>query len=86
MKYICLGYLEPRKFENMSESERNTTLDECFSYKTNCGRTDILSMSTLFSPSTRRYSAHFPTSGNEVAVWTNRDTSSGGHTRNHEGK
>ena len=32
MKYICLGYLEPGKFENMSESERNTTLDECFSY------------------------------------------------------
>jgi len=22
MKYVCLGYLEPRKFENMSESER----------------------------------------------------------------
>jgi len=32
MKYICLGYLEPGKFENMSESERNTMLDECFSY------------------------------------------------------
>ncbi|HEX2775147.1 MAG TPA: YciI family protein [Candidatus Acidoferrales bacterium] len=32
MKYVCLGYLEPGKFENMSESERNTTLDECFSY------------------------------------------------------
>ena len=30
MKYICLGYLEPGKFENMSESERNTMLDECF--------------------------------------------------------
>jgi hypothetical protein len=32
MKYICLGHLEPGKFENMSESERNTVLDECFSY------------------------------------------------------
>jgi hypothetical protein len=32
MKYICLGYLEPGAFENMSESERNTVLDECFSY------------------------------------------------------
>jgi hypothetical protein len=32
MKYVCLGYLEPRKFENMSESARNTVLDECFSY------------------------------------------------------
>ena len=32
MRYICLGYIEPGKFENMSESERNTMLDECFSY------------------------------------------------------
>jgi hypothetical protein len=32
MKYICLGYLEPGKFDNMSESERNTVFDECFSY------------------------------------------------------
>ena len=32
MKYICLGYIEPDKLENMSESERNTILDECFSY------------------------------------------------------
>jgi hypothetical protein len=32
MKYIGLGYIEPGKFENMSESERNTMLDECFSY------------------------------------------------------
>ena len=32
MKYICLGYLEPGKFENMTERERNTMLDECFSY------------------------------------------------------
>jgi hypothetical protein len=32
MKYICLGYIEPGTFENMSGSERNTVLDECFSY------------------------------------------------------
>ena len=32
MKYICLGYLEPGKFENMSESQRDTVFDECFSY------------------------------------------------------
>ncbi len=32
MKYMCLGYLEPGKFENMSESERNTVLDECFEH------------------------------------------------------
>jgi len=32
MKYICLGYIEPNKFESMSESERNAMVDECFSY------------------------------------------------------
>lgn len=32
MKYICLGYIEPNKFETMSERERNAMLDECFSY------------------------------------------------------
>jgi hypothetical protein len=32
MKYVCLGYLEPGKFEKMSESDRNTVLDECFRY------------------------------------------------------
>ena len=32
MKYICLGYIEPNKFESMSDNERNSMLDECFSY------------------------------------------------------
>jgi hypothetical protein len=32
MKYICLGYIEPKKFETMTESERNAMLDECFNY------------------------------------------------------
>ncbi|MBZ5555597.1 MAG: YciI family protein [Acidobacteriia bacterium] len=32
MKYICLGYYDPGKVENLSESERNTMFDECFSY------------------------------------------------------
>ena len=32
LKYICLGYLEAGKFENMSESERNMMFDQCFSY------------------------------------------------------
>ena len=32
MKYICLGYIEPGKFENMSETERNALVDECLSY------------------------------------------------------
>jgi hypothetical protein len=32
MKYVCLGYIRPGKFENMSESDRNTMLDECFAF------------------------------------------------------
>jgi hypothetical protein len=32
MKYVCLGYIEPGKFENMPESERNTFVDRCFAY------------------------------------------------------
>jgi hypothetical protein len=32
MKYICLGYLKPGKFEGMTEDERQATFDECFEY------------------------------------------------------
>lgn len=32
MKYICLGYIEPGKFEGMTEDERHAILDECFEY------------------------------------------------------
>lgn len=32
MKFVCLGYIEPDKFENMSESERNAFVDACFTY------------------------------------------------------
>jgi hypothetical protein len=32
MKYTCLGYMEEKKWEMMSDSERNTMLDECFAY------------------------------------------------------
>jgi hypothetical protein len=32
MKYICLGYLEPGKFEGMTEAERHAVLDECFEH------------------------------------------------------
>jgi hypothetical protein len=32
MKYICLGYYDEKKFEALSESERNAMLDECFDY------------------------------------------------------
>jgi hypothetical protein len=32
MKYICLGYIEEKKWETMSDSERNAFMDECFTY------------------------------------------------------
>jgi len=32
MKYVCLGYLEPEKFEGMGEGERNAVLDRCFDH------------------------------------------------------
>ena len=32
MKYICLGYMDPKKWETMSESERNAFIDEFFAY------------------------------------------------------
>ena len=32
MKYICLGYMEPGKFEGMTEDERHAVFDECFEY------------------------------------------------------
>jgi hypothetical protein len=32
MKYICLGYYDEKKWEAMSESERNAMMDECFAY------------------------------------------------------
>ena len=32
MKFICLGYIAPGKFESMTDSERNTMLDQCFGY------------------------------------------------------
>ena len=32
MKYICLGYIEPGKFEGMTEDERNAVFDDCFEH------------------------------------------------------
>jgi hypothetical protein len=32
MKFVCLGYIEPGKFENMSDSERDAAVDRCFTY------------------------------------------------------
>ena len=32
MKYICLGYIDEKKWEAVPESERNALMDECFAY------------------------------------------------------
>jgi len=32
MRYICLGYIEEKKWDTMSESERYAMMDECFAY------------------------------------------------------
>ena len=32
MKFVCLGYIEPGKFENMADDERNAMIDKCFTY------------------------------------------------------
>jgi hypothetical protein len=32
MKYICLGYMDEKVWEKMSQSERNIFIDRCFSY------------------------------------------------------
>ena len=50
MKYICLGYLEPVKFENMSESERNTVLDECFGYNDELRKNGLLAAEEALQP------------------------------------
>ena len=33
MKYICLGYYDEKKWETISEDERNALMDECFAYE-----------------------------------------------------
>lgn len=32
MKFMCLGYAEEKKWEEMPERERNAMIDECFVY------------------------------------------------------
>ena len=32
MKYICLGYIAPEKFETMSPSDQQAMVDGCFTY------------------------------------------------------
>lgn len=52
MKYICLGYIEPNKFESLSESDRNAMIDECFTYD------DVLRKNGHFAGGEALQSAH----------------------------
>ena len=67
MKYICLGYLEPGKFEEMSEGERHATFDECFEYNVHLRANGHLVAEVALQPpetaldrkSTRLNSSHY---------------------------
>jgi hypothetical protein len=50
MKYICLGYIERGKNENMSENERNTILDQCVSYNDELRKNGHLVAEELLQP------------------------------------
>jgi hypothetical protein len=32
MKFICLGYMEERKWDEMSEGDRTALMEKCFAY------------------------------------------------------
>lgn len=32
MKFICLGYHDPKKWENLTDDQRHARMDECFEY------------------------------------------------------
>jgi hypothetical protein len=59
MKYICLGYLEPGKFENMSESERSTVLDKCFSYNEELRKNGHLVAEEALQPANTAVTVHW---------------------------
>ncbi|HLF19867.1 MAG TPA: hypothetical protein VI704_03665 [Bacteroidota bacterium] len=45
MKYICLGYLDEKLWDGMSEREQKTFVDECLAYD----RADQRALSTTIS-------------------------------------
>ena len=32
MKYICLGYMDEKKWDSMTDTDRNSFVDQCFTY------------------------------------------------------
>jgi hypothetical protein len=55
MKYICLGYLEPGKFEGMTEDERHAGLDDCFEYNDHLRANGHLVAEVPLQPSKERF-------------------------------
>jgi hypothetical protein len=49
MKYICLGYMEPGKFEGMTEDEQHAMFDECFEYNDRLRANGHVAAEVLFS-------------------------------------
>ena len=66
MKYVCLGYVEPGTFENMSESDRNAMLDECFGYNDELRRNGHLVAEEPLQPSSMAVTVSWK--NGEVAV------------------
>jgi hypothetical protein len=65
MKFICLGYHDPKKWQHLTEEERNALMDECFTYDDELRRKgDFAGGEALGEPSTAktlRYSNKRPT-------------------------
>ena len=50
MKYICLGYIEPGKFEGMTDAERRRMFDECSEYNDHLRANGHLVTEVLLQP------------------------------------
>ena len=59
MKYICLGYYDPAKVENMSESERNAMFDACFSYDDELRRNGRFALGEAIGPANTAMTVHW---------------------------
>src|SRR5258708_33051368 len=59
MKYICLGCLEPGKFEGMAEDERRATFDECFEYNDHLRANGHLVAEVALQPSETALTLHW---------------------------
>lgn len=59
MKYVCLGYIEAGKFENMPEGERNTFVDGCFAYDDELRRNERFAGGEALQPASSAVTLRF---------------------------